>query len=67
MTLRTCPGTDCERASQCQRARDHNRNPVAERFPFAPVTTSTRVVWSDSRRAEVIEQACGHFVQWVQQ
>lgn len=65
--LRTCPGTGCDRALQCQRARDHGRDPLAERFPAAPVRTSTRVVWSESRRGEVVEQACEWFVPWVQQ
>jgi hypothetical protein len=67
MTLRTCPGVGCDRANQCQRARDHNRQPTAERFPVTPFRVDVRVLFTDGRRAEVREQLCDHFVEWRQQ
>jgi hypothetical protein len=67
MTLRTCPGSGCDRALQCQRARDHGRDPFAEKYLRAPLTETRRVLYTDGRRADIREQACEKFVEWRQQ
>jgi hypothetical protein len=67
MTLRTCPAAGCTRALQCQRARDHRRNPVAEEFDLAPFVEESRVLYTDGRRAEIKDQQCEWFIEWRQQ
>lgn len=67
MTLRTCPGAGCDRARNCQRARDYRRNPVAEEFEVAPFVEERRVLHTEGRRAEIRDQRCEWFVEWRQQ
>jgi hypothetical protein len=67
MTLRTCPGVGCRLVNTCQRARDHGRNPLAERFELSQFTETKRVLYSEGRRAEIVEQQCDKFVEWRQQ
>jgi len=67
VTLRSCPPSLCDLRHECQRAREHRDNVTGEQYPSAPYTTAVRVLHTDGRRAEVREQACGHFIQWRQQ
>ena len=67
MTLRTCPGFGCRLVNTCQRARDRRRDPLAEEFPVAQFTEAKRVIYTEGRRAEIVEQQCDKFVEWRQQ
>ena len=67
MTLRTCPGVGCRLVNTCQRARDHGRDPLAEKYDRAQYTETVRVLYTEGRRAEIREQACDQFVEWRQQ
>ena len=65
ITLRTCTGTGCDRVNDCQRARDHGRDALAERFPVAPYSAVRRTLHSDGRVMQIREQACEWFKAWV--